>query len=214
MVFTIFQDHPKVFSKAEVTNSRFSLERVTQTQRIPKQKEEGQIADEGVFYFLILILIFLKVGAASDDQSGRKVNVQKKAESRTRKLRKKARGSSRQCKDGRAGIKRTQVENDKAPRLDVRCTPASPAAAEVLPPGFPWQRGMEVGIWKADRRAWRNAACTPGRSSRLGLRGGSSPTPPRSRRAASAGPRPSFSCKCSILSQTVPARRGVGAQWT
>jgi hypothetical protein len=57
VVLAIFQDHPKVYSKAEVTNSRFSLERVAQTQRIPTQREKGQTAD-GVFYFLILILVF------------------------------------------------------------------------------------------------------------------------------------------------------------
>lgn len=154
------------------------------------------------------------MGAASDDQSGRKVIVQKKPEARTRKLRKKARGSSRQCKDGRAGIKRTLMENDETPWLDARCSAASPAAARSFLPGSPcteewkWASGKQTAGPGATLLALREGA--PGSI----LAAAPLPTPPPSRRAASAGPLPSFSCKCSILFQTVPARRGVGAQWT
>lgn len=106
------------------------------------------------------------------------------------------------------------MENHKAPPLGAQRTPASPAAAEILRPGLSLHRGMEVGIWKADGRTWRNATRAPGRSSRLG--------PPRRlffatsgpHRAGSAGPRASFSGKSSVLFQTAPARLRVGAQWT
>lgn len=119
MELPIFQDHPKVLSKAEVTDSRYSLERVAQTHRIPRPREEGQITSEGRNVLLfILIWLFKDLGELSDPftfctflrmlfQSGRKVIMQKKAEDRRRELRKKARRSSVQCKDGRARIKRT-----------------------------------------------------------------------------------------------------------
>lgn len=130
-------------------------------------------------------------------QSGRKLTMQYKTEGRTRKLRKKARRSSRRCKDRRAGIKRTVM--GKPSRRTRRALGWTPSARQTLPrppscfvPGSPLtEEGKRIAGKQPARPG--DAARALGRSSRLGARGSAlSHATSEQQGGGSAGPRASF----------------------